>query len=56
MAIFNVPVTVQIEAKSASEASELVLSFMEYAQDVGNDDGAVQGCLVATEAEIKAAP
>lgn len=53
MAIFNVPVTVQIEAESAFEASELVLSFVEYAQDVGNDDGAVQGCFVASEAEVK---
>jgi len=53
MAIFNVPATVQIEAESAAEASELVLSFMEYAQDVGNDNGAILGCSVASEAEVK---
>lgn len=52
MAVFNVPVSVKIEANSAAEAADLALAFMEYAQDVGNDDGAVKSCLVATEAEI----
>ena len=54
MTVFNVPVTVQIEAQSAEEASQLALSFMEYAQDVSNDDGAVQACLVAPGPEISA--
>lgn len=54
MTVFNVPVTVQIEAQSADQASQLVLSFVEYAQDVGNDDCAVQGCLVAAGTEISA--
>lgn len=52
MAVFNVPVSVKIEANSAAEAAELVRAFLEYAQDVGNDDGAVKSCLVSTEAEI----
>lgn len=53
MPIFQVPVTVQVVAPSASDASEMVLSFMEYAQDVGNDDGAVQGCFVGTESAVE---
>lgn len=52
MAVFNVPVSVKIEANSAADAAELVRAFLEYAQDVGNDDGAVKSCHVGTEAEI----
>ena len=55
MPIFNVPVTIQIEAKSPLEASQAVLSFLEYAQDVGNDDDAVKNSLVAVESEITVA-
>lgn len=56
MATFDVPVTVQIKAESAAEASELVLAFMEYTQDLGNDDGAVIRSLVAAENEVKRLP
>lgn len=54
MATFTVPVSVQVEANSPAEASALVLSFMEYAQDVGNDDGAVTNCFVGSESEVTA--
>lgn len=54
MATFTVPVSVQVEANSPAEAAALVLSFMEYAQDVGNDDGAVKNCLVGAEPEVTA--
>ena len=53
MSIFNVPVTIQVSANSASEASELVSSFLTYAQDVGNDEGTVVANFVAAENEIK---
>lgn len=56
MAIYDVPVIVRIEAKSATAAAQKVLAFMEYAQDFGNDDGAVQGSLVGLRTEVKKEP
>jgi len=45
---YNVQVTVVTKAESAQEASELVLAFVEYAQDTGNEEGTITACYVAT--------
>ena len=52
MATYDVPVTVVITAKSAAAASAKVLAFLEYAHDIGNDDGEVIESLVGTKNEV----
>jgi hypothetical protein len=41
MKTYRVPVFFDLEAENMEEAQALVLAFMEYAMEVGNDDEAL---------------
>ncbi len=53
MKTFEVPATILVQAESTNTASATVLSFLEYALDIGNDERAITQCLVATESEVR---
>lgn len=52
MKTFTVPIFLGVRAETKAEAIEEVLSFMEYALDVGNDEETFPYCDVGLEHEV----
>ena len=52
MKTFTVPIFLGVNAETKAEAIEEALSFMEYALDVGNDEGTFPYCDVGLEREV----